>query len=64
SFSPADDPQIATVVVVTNGREGSETAAPITRRILDFYYNVPAAPFPRWWEGNYIPVPSPEGVFG
>lgn len=64
SFSPADDPQIATVVVVTNGREGSETAAPITRRILDFYYNAPAAPFPRWWEGNYIPVPSPEGVFG
>lgn len=64
AYTPADDPQIATVVVVTNGREGSETAAPITRRILDAYYGQAAAPFPDWWEGPYVPVPQPEGVTG
>lgn len=64
SFSPSDNPQIATLVVVTNGREGSETAAPITRRILDYYYSFEAFDFPPWWTTPYVPVAQPEGVTG
>jgi len=64
SFSPADDPQIATAVIVANSREGSEVAAPITRRILDFYFSAPAAPFPKWWEEPYVPLEAPAGVSG
>lgn len=64
SFSPAENPEIATLVVVTNGREGSETSAPITRRVLDYYYNQPAAPFPDWWLESYRPLVPPVGVGG
>lgn len=65
SFSPAENPEIVTVVVVPNSREGSEVAAPITRRILDYYFDAPEiAPFPSWWEGEYIPLNVPEGVSG
>jgi penicillin-binding protein 2 len=64
SFAPADNPQIATVVVVPNSREGSEVAAPITRRILDFYFGAPEAAFPDWWSGEYIPITPPQGVAG
>jgi len=64
AFAPADDPQIAIAVIVANSREGSEVAAPIARRILDAYFNVPAAPFPRWWEEPYVPLEAPAGVSG
>jgi penicillin-binding protein 2 len=64
SFSPAENPEIVTVVVVPNSREGSEVAAPITRRILDYYFDAPQAPFPEWWEGEYVPLKVPEGVSG
>jgi penicillin-binding protein 2 len=40
AFNPAENPQIAVIVVVENSCEGSEVAAPITRRILEKYYNV------------------------
>lgn len=57
AYTPAEDPQIAIVAMMANSREGSETAAPIVRRILDTYYNAPIEPFPNWWQGEYVPLP-------
>ncbi len=68
AYAPADDPQIAVVAMVEFGREGSETAAPIVRRIMDAYFNVPqeqVAPFPLWWfENEYVALPIPENQTG
>ncbi len=62
AYAPADNPQIAIAVVVPNSREGSEVAAPITRRILDAYFGAPAAPFPEWWNTEpYIELQVPTG---
>ncbi len=38
SFAPYDNPQIATVVLVEQGGEGSQTAVPITKEILAWYF--------------------------
>ncbi|KXK23841.1 MAG: putative penicillin-binding protein [Chloroflexi bacterium OLB15] len=68
AFAPADDPQIAIAGVIEYGREGSETAAPIIRRILDEYFDVTpdqVAPYPEWWyENQYVPLNIPEGSTG
>jgi penicillin-binding protein 2 len=65
AYAPADDPQIAVVVMVEHSREGSETAAPIVRRILDAYFGVTPAPFPSWWwEFEYVALQIPEGNTG
>lgn len=64
AFAPADDPEIAVVIVTTNGREGSETSAPMVRRVFDYYFGAPEAPFPKWWEGEYVPVQEPQGLSG
>jgi penicillin-binding protein 2 len=64
AFAPADDPQIVVVVVVPNSREGSQVAAPITRRILDYYFDAPVAPYPEWWTEEYVPLEPPLGVGG
>jgi penicillin-binding protein 2 len=68
AFAPADNPQIAIAAMIEYGREGSETAAPIIRRILDTYFNVPPeeiAPYPLWWnENSYVPLTIPEGSTG
>ncbi len=61
AYAPLDAPQIAIAVVVPNSREGSEVAAPITRRILDNYFSAPVEPFPEWWEDEYEPLRAPEG---
>ena len=37
AFAPLDDPQIAIAVVVEHGGSGARVAAPIARRLLDFY---------------------------
>jgi len=37
AFAPADDPKIALAVLVENGGHGSRTAAPIARKIVDYY---------------------------
>lgn len=67
AYVPADKPQIAIAVMVENSREGSEVAAPIVRRIIDDYLNVPAENFwrfPDWWEGEYVPLTIAEGGTG
>ncbi|MCH7476687.1 MAG: penicillin-binding protein 2 [SAR324 cluster bacterium] len=37
AFAPADDPQVSVVVLVEHGRSGGRVAAPIGRKILEFY---------------------------
>lgn len=37
AFAPVENPEIALAIVVENGGSGSRTAAPIARRILDYY---------------------------
>ena len=37
AFAPADDPRIALGILVENGGHGGSTAAPIARKLLDFY---------------------------
>lgn len=66
AYAPADDPQIAIVVVVSQSREGSEIAAPIVRRILDYYFNAQRVePYPEWWAiGPYVPLNLPPGSTG
>jgi hypothetical protein len=65
AFAPADEPQIAIAVMVEFAREGSETAAPIVRRILDTYFDAPIYPFPDWWpSGPYVPLDIPENMTG
>jgi penicillin-binding protein 2 len=62
TYAPAENPQIAVVVVVPNSREGSEVSAPIARRIMDYYFGAPIADFPSWWPNDYIPIQLPRGV--
>lgn len=61
AYAPADNPQVAIAVVVENSREGSEVAAPITRRILDYYFNAPVAPYFDWWTESYVELNVPAG---
>ena len=39
AFAPADDPKIALALVVENAGWGAEAAAPIARRVFDFWVN-------------------------
>lgn len=39
AFAPADDPQIAVIVVAEHGASGSRTAAPIAGKVIDKYLN-------------------------
>ncbi|HSD83942.1 MAG TPA: penicillin-binding transpeptidase domain-containing protein, partial [Anaerolineae bacterium] len=38
AYAPAEDPEIAVVVFIYNGGEGSERAAPVAQRILKYYF--------------------------
>ena len=37
SFAPVENPQIAVAVIVENGESGSGVAAPVARKVMDFY---------------------------
>lgn len=39
SFAPYDNPQIALVVLIEGGGEGNETAVPVAREILQYYFS-------------------------
>lgn len=46
AFAPADDPKIAVAVLVENGGHGGSAAAPVARKVMDYYLlgKVPEAP--------------------
>ena len=55
-------PEIAVVALVEHGREGSETAGPIVRRIIEAYYHIPYNPFPAFWAQPYQEMADPNAV--
>lgn len=44
AFAPYDNPEIAIVVFIYNGGEGSAVAVPVTSEILHYYFDVPMPP--------------------
>ncbi|MBN2305464.1 MAG: hypothetical protein JXQ72_13345 [Anaerolineae bacterium] len=54
AFTPRDDPEIAIAVMVENSCEGSEVAAPLTRRIIEDYYGLPHGELPGLWQTGCI----------
>ena len=39
AYAPADDPQIALLVYIYNGGEGSQAAAPVAQKVLQFWHD-------------------------
>jgi penicillin-binding protein 2 len=61
SYAPADDPEIAMVVIVENAGEGSTVAAPLTRQVVEAYYGLPLSTLPPEAEEGYVPpTPTPQ----
>lgn len=61
AYVPAENPQIAIAVMVEQSLEGSQVAAPITRRIMDAYMGDPVWGYPPFWLDPYTPLMVPEG---
>ncbi len=45
-YAPADNPEIACAVMVENGGEGSKTAAPLFRQVIEKYFHIQPTPTP------------------
>jgi penicillin-binding protein 2 len=56
-FAPADDPEIVCVAMVENGGEGSMTAAPLFRKVVEKYFHVEPTPTPA--KGKSAPTETP-----
>ncbi len=44
AFAPYDDPEIALIVFLHGGGEGSQTAVPVAEEILRAYFDLEVAP--------------------
>jgi penicillin-binding protein 2 len=55
-------PEIVIVGLVERGREGSETAGPVVRRIAESYYGLQYMIYPRFWTEPYVPLADPNRV--
>lgn len=62
SFAPVDKPRIAVAVLVENGGHGGGTAAPIARKVMDYYLlgKVPAPAAPKMATPGASGVPEVE----
>jgi len=61
AYAPANDPEIALVVVAENAGEGSTVAAPLARQVVEAYYGLPLTELPaEAKEGYEPPTPTPE----
>ncbi len=57
SYAPSDDPQIAMCVLVENSGFGGTYAAPLSKKLIDFYFNrVPTDGFVRFQDREKKPV--------
>lgn len=43
AYAPRDNPEIAVISIIENSCEGSEVSAPIVRRVIESYYQLPTA---------------------
>jgi penicillin-binding protein 2 len=59
AFAPAENPEIALVVLVEGGGEGSDTAAPIAAQILQHYFPIPSTGIPPEAEATPAPGEQP-----
>jgi len=66
AYAPAENPQIAITIIVSQSLEGSQVSAPIVRRVLDYYFNTSSTRnYPNWWsQGPYVPLNIPAGSTG
>lgn len=61
AYAPADDPEIALVVMAENAGEGSTVAAPLARQVVEAYYGLPLSELPPEAEPGYE-TPTPEAT--
>ncbi len=61
AYAPANNPEIAIVVLAENAGEGASVAAPLTRQVVEAYYGLPLSPLPLLAEEDYAPpTPTPQ----
>lgn len=49
-YAPYEEPEIAVIIMVENGGQGSTIASPIFRRIIERWYGLPVFPYPEDWQ--------------